>query len=60
MTNTVVWLMVMFTYGSNINTGPEFSTKEKCERAAAVIAQDASDRLTLGAIRKPWCVRIEK
>lgn len=58
--NTVVYLMVMFTYGSNINTGPEFSTLEKCEHAATLIAQSGNDRLALGIIRKPWCVRIEK
>ena len=58
--NTVVWIMVMFTYGSNINTGPEFTSKEKCEKAAEVVAQSGSEQLTLGSIRKPWCVRIEK
>ena len=58
--NAVVWVMVMFTYGSNINTGPEFSTLEKCEHAATVITQSANDRLAIGVIRKPWCVRIEK
>ena len=58
--NTVVWIMVMFTYGTNINTGPEFSTKEKCETAAATVAQSADNKLTIGTIRTPWCVRIEK
>lgn len=57
---TVVWIMVMYGYGINIVTGPEFTTLEKCERAAAVITQSATDRLTIGSIRKPWCVRIEK
>lgn len=58
--NTVVWIMVMFTYGSNVNTGSEFSTLAKCQRAADAIAQSANDNLTFGTIRKPWCVRIEK
>lgn len=58
--NTVVWVMVMFSYGSNVNTGPEFSTQARCETAAASVAQSANDRLTIGSIRKPWCVRIEK
>lgn len=58
--NTVVWIMVMFTYGSNVNTGSEFSSLEKCQRAADVITQSANDRLTIGIVRKPWCVRIEK
>lgn len=58
--NTAVWIMVMFSYGSNVNTGPEFSTREKCEHAAAVVAQSGNDRLTIGSLRTPWCVRIEK
>jgi hypothetical protein len=59
--NTVVWIMVMFTYGSNVNTGSEFSSLEKCQRAADVITQSANDRMTIiSGIRKPWCVRIEK
>ena len=60
MMNTVVWIMVMFTYGSNVNTGSEFSSLEKCQRAASVITQSANENLTIGIIRKPWCVRIEK
>jgi len=58
--NTVVWIMVMFGYGINIVTGPEFTTKEKCEQAATVIAKSATDRLKIGAVREPFCVRIEK
>jgi hypothetical protein len=58
--NTVVWIMVMFTYGSNVNTGPEFSSLEKCQHAADVITQSAIDRMTIGSVRKPWCVKIEK
>jgi len=58
--NTVVWIMAMFTYGTNVNTGPEFSSLEKCHRAAEVIAQSARDKLTFGSVRTPWCVRIEK
>lgn len=59
--NTVVWIMVTLGYGYSINTGPEFHTKEKCERAATVITQTVNDRLTLGSVRPAlWCVRIEK
>jgi hypothetical protein len=60
--NTVVWIMVMFSYGSNVNTGPEFKTKESCEVAASIITQSANERsnTVLGSYRKPWCVRIEK
>lgn len=60
--NTVVWIMVMFTYGSNVNTGPEFKTKESCEVAASIITQSADERSItgFGGYRKPWCVRIEK
>lgn len=52
--------MVMLSHGPNINTGPEFSTQEKCETAAKLIAQSGTDQLTLSKIRTPWCVKIEK
>lgn len=58
--NTVVWIMVTFSYGLNLVTGPEFTSQEKCERAVSVIAQSGTERLTIGSIRRPWCVRIEK
>ena len=50
----------MFGYSASINTGPEFNSQEKCERAVAVITQSANDHLALGMVRKPWCVRIDK
>jgi hypothetical protein len=55
---TVVWIMVMLGYGGGINTGPEFNSKEKCERAAAVVSQSLKDRE--GGLRPVWCVKIEK
>lgn len=58
--NTVVFVMVMFGYGSNINTGPEFSTLEKCQHAAELITNTANAQLRIGTIRTPWCVRIVK
>jgi hypothetical protein len=58
--NTVVWIMVMLTNGAtHVNTGSEFSSLEKCQRAAEVIAQSASTKV-IGNVRTPWCVRIEK
>lgn len=56
--NTVVWIIVTL-----VTIGPEFDSKEKCERAAAAITQSVNDRLTLASVRpaRPaWCVRIEK
>ncbi len=58
--NTVVWIMVMFGYGSNIVTGSEFNSQEKCEKAAQAIKQSANDAILIGGVKKPWCVRIEK
>ena len=58
--NTIVWVMVMYGYGSNIVTGPEFKTQEKCEQATLAIKQSGDDKVLIGGIRKPWCVRIEK
>ena len=59
---TTVWIMVMFTYGSNVNTGPEFKTRESCESAAIVIAKSANERTNVITpnIHTPWCVGIEK
>ena len=56
--NTIVWIIVM--YGHSVTMGPEFNSKEKCERAATAIIQSVNDRLTLGNMRPAWCVRIEK
>lgn len=56
--NTVVWIIVAL--GHSVTMGPEFDSKEKCERAAAAIIQSVNDRLTIGSVRPAWCVRIEK
>ena len=37
--NTIVWIMVMYGAGANVVAGPEFTSLEKCERAATVIKQ---------------------
>lgn len=58
--STIVYIMVMFGYGSNIVTGPEFSTQAKCEQAATTIAQAANASRALIDYRRPLCVRIEK
>lgn len=58
--NIVVWVMVMYGYGSNIVTGPEFASREKCENAATALKQSADEKIMLGSVRKPWCVKIEK
>lgn len=52
--------MVMYAYGNTINIGPEFSTQDKCERAAVAVAQSSGNQALVGTIRRPWCVRIEK
>lgn len=61
MTTTIVWLMVIFNSHGNIwSTGPEFTTKEKCEVAAKVLYKSV-DELRWGMnIKTPICVRIEK
>jgi hypothetical protein len=58
--NTAVWIMVMLAKASTLTTGPEFTTQEKCERAAVAIHAAADKEHWLGPIRKPFCVRIEK
>jgi len=61
--NTVVWIMVTFAQGPYFTFGPEFNTQDKCEVAAEVIQKAAAKESILGsarALRKPFCVRIEK
>lgn len=60
MKTVVVWIMVMHGYGSNLVTGPEFSTQEKCDVAAELIKQSIDGKILIGGVRKPMCVRIEK
>ncbi len=57
--NTIVWIMVMYGAGANVVAGPEFTSLEKCERAATVIKQRI-DSESIANYRKPLCVRIEK
>ena len=51
----------MNSYGTSyMNTGPEFTTKEKCEQAVIVIEESGNDRQMFGSVEELWCVRIEK
>ena len=60
--NTVVWLLVIYNIHSNgISTGPEFTTKARCEAAATTIVNDVEvTRWGISPLRRPICVRIEK
>ncbi len=49
----------MYGAGANVVAGPEFTSLEKCERAATVIKQRI-DSESIANYRKPLCVRIEK
>lgn len=60
MTTTTVWLMVIVaTHGSIAaqskiwSTGPEFTTREKCEVAAQTVAKSVDVKTLI-------CVKIEK
>ena len=61
MSTTIVWLMVIVNaHGSIWSTGPEFTTREKCEVAAKVLYKSV-DELRWGMnIKTPVCVKIEK
>lgn len=59
--NTIVWIMVMVNFhNAGFTTGPEFSTRAKCEVAAEAIAKAANDVRWGMGIKTPVCVRIEK
>lgn len=60
--NTVVWIMVMLGSSgvvTDIVTGPEFTSRDKCERAALTIHKSANEKF-MSVVKKPFCVRIEK
>ena len=61
MNTAIVWVMIIVNaHGSIWSTGPEFSSKEKCEVAAKVMYASV-DSLRWGMnIKTPICVRIEK
>jgi succinyl-CoA synthetase beta subunit len=53
--------MVMVNFhNAGFTTGPEFSTRAKCEVAAEAIAKAANDVRWGMGIKTPVCVRIEK
>jgi hypothetical protein len=60
MNTLIVWVMIVVGTGSNYSTGPEFSSKEKCEVAAQTIQKSVDDLRWGMSIKKPLCVRIEK
>ena len=61
MNAMVVWVMVIVNaHGSIWSTGPEFTTKERCEVAAQTMYKTV-DELRWGMnIKKPICIKIEK
>ena len=61
MNTMIVWVMVIVNaHGSIWSTGPEFTSKEKCEVAAQVMYKTV-DELRWGMnIKKPICIKIEK
>lgn len=58
--NTIVWVLLVYTHGSNWVPALEFTTEQKCIVAAAAIKAKADSVVTFGNMRMPMCVRIEK
>lgn len=58
--NTVVFVMMALTTGSNWVPTLEFRTQQLCEVAAAEIKRQVEPKVFLGSLRTPFCVRIEK
>ncbi len=57
--NTIVFVLLTSVHGGWVPT-LEFTSLEKCERAAAVIKDRIEKDMTFGGINRPKCVRIEK
>ena len=60
MNTMIVWVLVTLSSTSAFQVGPEFTSKEKCEVAAKVIAKAVDDLRWGMNVRQPICVRIEK
>lgn len=58
--NMVVWIMLLATHGYKMSAGPEFSTKEKCEKAAVIMVKAFDETRLIGKSEMPLCVKIEK
>lgn len=61
MSTTIVWLMIIVSGNGNVwNSGPEFTSKERCEVAAQAMQKTVDDLRWGMNIRKPVCMKIEK
>ena len=60
MMNTAVWIMLLASHGYNMTAGPEFSSKEKCEKASVVMTRAFDEKRLIGKSQPPICVKIEK
>lgn len=61
MSTTIVWLMIVINaHGSMWSTGPEFTSRERCEVAAKVIHKSVDEVRWGTVVKTPICVRIEK
>jgi hypothetical protein len=58
--STIVWVMMVFSQGSQWIPTLEFTTEQKCVAAANTIKAQVDPTYTLGSMRQPFCVRIEK
>lgn len=57
--NTIVFVLLTSVHSGWVPT-LEFTSLDKCERAAAVIKDRLEQDMALGRTTRPKCVRIEK
>ena len=57
---TIVYVLLAYTHGSNWVPTLEFSSEKKCIAATLAIKSAMDEKLFMGGVQKPFCVRIEK
>ena len=56
----IVFVLMVFTHGTNYVPTLEFSSREKCQVASKAIKDASNDKIFMGSSQQPFCVRIEK
>lgn len=60
MNTAIVFVMLVYTHGANWIPTLEFKTEAACVKAASDIKRAVDPTYTIGSMRQPMCVRIEK
>lgn len=60
MNSTIVYVMIFFSSSANYIPTLEFNSLEKCLAASEKIQVAVNKEISLGKMRPPFCVKIEK